>query len=159
MAVNVQKLIRDVKDFLQDEPILNVLLDRREFSDTMVKLAIRLMISDFNRLVFASRYNEASFPPEEQSFVSQLYGTVYHLLNMGATLQIRNHLPYNDGGTSVGQFSKSGEYLGVAERFKELFIEAGTQLKYDINIEMGYGGVSTEYAYFGGWSTIHGHSF
>ena len=62
MAIDVALLTKDVQDFLQDDPQLNVLLGKREFSPAMVRLAIRMMVDDFNQVNFVSGYTEKDFP-------------------------------------------------------------------------------------------------
>lgn len=156
MGLNMAELAEDVRVFMQDDPILNRLLGRREFGPASVKLAIRMMISDFNQVNFVSGFTPATFP--DNTLTLQIYGTVYHLMNSATVLQTRNHLPYNDSGLSVGQFAKSGEYSGLADRFKPLFDEKALQVKWDINVYMGSGGVMSEYSYFGGWATVYGHT-
>ena len=156
MAIDVALLTKDVQDFLQDDPQLNVLLGKREFSPAMVRLAIRMMVDDFNQVNFVSGYTEKDFPTSTLNL--QVYGTIYHLLNSATTLQLRNHLPYNDSGLSVAQFSKSGEYAAVADRFKALFDEKALQVKYDINVRAGEGNVPSEYSYGSNWANIAGYT-
>jgi hypothetical protein len=150
------KLAELVTEFLQDEPQLNVLLNKREFSPSLVKLAIRLMVSSFNRNHFVTAYTSGDFP--DGTLEVQIYGTIFHLLQSASLLQVRNHLPYNDAGLSVAQFSKSGELMGLAERFKAQFEESALQIKYDLNIFLGWGGVLSEYAYYGGFAMLYSHA-
>lgn len=156
MAINIPALVQDVQTFLQDEPMLNLLLNRREFSESMIKLAIKMMVGSFNRTHFQTNFSVVDFPDGLDDIV--IYGTVYHLLNMATNLQTRNHLPYNDAGLSVAQFSKSGEYAGIADRFEAMFEKGATQVKYDLNIRAGWGGVPSEYMCLSaGWASIYGH--
>ena len=155
MAIEVEKLKDHVSCFLQDEPQLNVLIRRKEFSDPLIRLCITLMVADFNQIHISTGFTVKSFPPGTESI--QIYGTIYHLLMSASLLQVRNHLPYNDAGLSVAQFAKSGEYTGVADRFKAQFEQSALQVKYDINMFQGYGGVPSEYSWFGGYGTIFGH--
>jgi hypothetical protein len=69
----------------------------------------------------------------------------------------RNHLPYNDGGLSVGQFAKSGEFSGLADRLRQMFVDDATQLKWSINVLEGFGGVLSPYYYYNGWAHTWGH--
>lgn len=156
MAIDVEQLVADVICFLQDEPQLNVLIRRREFSDPLIRLCIRLMVADVNQIHISTGFTVESFPLGTDSI--QVYGTIYHLLMSASLLQVRNHLPYNDAGLSVAQFAKSGEYTGVADRFKAQFEQSALQMKFDYNMFQGYGGVPSEYAWFGGYGTIFGHA-
>lgn len=155
MAINVEELRKMVVAFCQDDPTLNVITRKREFSDPLITLSIRLMVSDFNRIHVTSYFSVKDFPGGTESI--QLYGTIYHLLNSATLLQVRNHLTYNDSGLSVGQFAKSGEYSGIADRFKGMFEQAALQVKYDYNISQGYGSMPSEYSYFGGFASFFGH--
>ena len=157
MPFKVDQLIQDVTEYMQDEPQLNVLLNKREFSPGMHKIAVKMMVAAFNRVNFVSNYTPLNFPDATEDI--QIWGTVYNLLNSAAILQVRNHLAYNDAGLSIAQFSKSGEYSGVADRFEALFEKGALSIKYNINIAMGMGGILSEYSYFGGWATVYGHSF
>ena len=156
MAIQVEELKGMVVAFCQDDPQLNTVIRRREFSDPLIRLSITLMVADFNQIHISSNFTIKSFPPGTESL--QLYGTIYHLLNSATLLQVRNHLPYNDSGLSVAQFAKSGEYAGIADRFKALFEQRALQVKYDLNLFQGYGGLPSEYAWFGGFATIFGHA-
>lgn len=156
MAIDAENLRKMVIAFCQDDPMLNTVIRRREFTDPLIRLAIILMVSDFNSIHIPTGFTVKSFPTGTESI--QLYGTIYHLLNSAVLLQVRNHLPYNDAGLSVAEFAKSGEYSGIADRFKAMFEERALSLKYDYNISQGYGCVSSEYAWFGGFATIFGHS-
>ena len=157
MAIDQDELIGAVREMLRDDPQLNVLLGRREFSAGVMKVAVRMMVSEFNRINWVSTFAVETFP--DNTYDVQIYGTIYHLLNSAACLNVRNHLPYKDSGLSVAQWSKSGEYAGLAERFRAIFTEGATQIKWAMNIEQGFGGVMSEYAFTAGWSTVYGHSF
>lgn len=156
MAIKTEDLVGMVVCFMQDDPQLNVLIRRREFSDPLIRVAIKLMISHFNQIHVPTIFNEKDFPLGTEAV--QLYGTIFHLLNSATLLQVRNHLPYNDTGLSVGQFAKSGEYSGIADRFKQLFEPMALSVKFDFNMFQGYGGVASQYAWFGGYATIYGHA-
>ena len=156
MAIDVESLRGMVTEFCQDDPQLNTIIRRKEFSDPLIRIAIVLMVADFNQIHFSTAFTPKTFPTGTESI--QLYGTIYHLLNSATLLQVRNHLPYNDSGLSVAQFAKSGEYSGVADRFKALFEQRALQVKFDINISQGCGGIPSEYSFFGGFATIFGHS-
>lgn len=156
MAIDVEALRKMVVEFCQDDPQLNTVIRRREFADTLIRISIVLMVSDFNQIHITTGFSIKSFPDNTESI--QLYGTIYHLLNSATLLQVRNHLPYNDAGLSVAQFAKSGEYSGIADRFKAMFEAKALQVKYDYNMSQGYGQLSSEYAWFGGYATLFGHS-
>lgn len=155
MAIDVELLRKMVVEFCQDDPILNTVIRRREFSDPLIRVSVVLMVSSFNVIHVTSGFTIKTFPSGTESI--QLYGTIYHLLNSATLLQVRNHLPYNDAGLSVAQFAKSGEYSGIADRFKQMFEQQALQVKYDYNISQGYGEMPSEYAAFGGYATIFGH--
>jgi hypothetical protein len=149
VAIDESRLVEEVSDFLQDYPAFNVLTRKPEFPPTLIKLAIQMMVDSFNRVNYRTRYTKESFPDFTKDI--QLYGTIFHLLNSAAALQTRNHLPYNDAGLSVAQFSKSGEYLALANHFKSMFDKEALALKYEMNLEGGWGGVASEYSFYGGY--------
>jgi hypothetical protein len=149
-GIELERLVRDVREFIQDDPRLNVLIRKLEFGDALIKLAVRMMVDEFNHINWRSNFEFRTFPPHTTDI--QLYGTIFHLMNSGAILQTRNHLPYNDAGLSVAQFAKSGEYTALANQFGHQFKQSALNLKYQMNLEMGWGGVSSEYAYYGGYA-------
>lgn len=155
MAFKVDDLIRDIQEFLQDHPQLNVLIRKNEFGPALIKIAIRMMVDDFNQINWRSQFTPRDFP--SSTFNIQMYGTVFHLMNSASTLQTRNHLPYSSGGTSIAQFAKSGEYQQLANQFKKEFKDAALALKYQMNLEQGWGGVSSEYSTHGGYAFADGH--
>lgn len=147
--MTIDELINEVQVFLQDHPRLNVLIRTRQFTPTLVRIAAKMMLAAFNKLNWVSRYKLEELP-EEELFDSIIYGTLYHLMNAEAALQVRNHLPYNDAGLSVAEFAKSGEYQTLMGSYQTLFREGALSWKYQKNIEQGFGGVSSEYANYGG---------
>lgn len=155
MAFKVDDLVRDVQEFLQDHPQLNVLIRKNEFGPALIKIAIRMMVDHFNQINWRSTFTAASFP--ENTFNIQMYGTVFHLMNSASALQTRNHLPYSSGGTSIAQFAKSGEYQALAQKFGDEFRNAALALKYQMNLEQGWGGAPSEYSYYGGFAFADGH--
>jgi len=151
----VDDLVRDVQEFLQDHPQLNVLIRKNEFGPALIKIAVRLMVDSFNRANWRSNFTPATFP--DNTFDIQLYGTISHLMSSAAALQTRNHLPYSSGGTSIAQFAKSGEYTALMNQFSQMFKESAMALKYQMNLEQGWGGVPSEYSYYGGFAFAEGH--
>lgn len=156
MSIDVGELVGEVTTFLQDHPALNVLRRKQEFTPGLIKLAIQMMIDHFNQINWRSLFTAEDFPSGTKNI--QIYGVVLHLMNSAAGLQTRNHLPYNDAGLSVAEFAKSGEYLGLANQFKAIFEQQSLALKYELNLEMGWGGVPSEYSYYGGYANFLGNS-
>lgn len=156
MAIDVDGLVEEVTTFLQDDPLVNVLIRRSEFSEDLVKLAVQMMIDAFNQINWRSRFTAGDFPEATKNI--QIYGTAGHLFLSAAALQTRNNLPYNDAGTTVAEFGKSGEYSALAQTYIGYFEKYALALKYEMNLAMGWGGTPSEYSYYGGYANFLGNT-
>lgn len=156
MPIDLNTLVEDVGVFMQDDTQFNLLRNGREFSPGQIRVAVRMMVADFNLANYISSFVLADLPDNLYSMA--IYGTIYHLMNSAAILQTRNHLPYNDSGLSVGEWAKSGEYQALANQFKGMFDQSAVNYKWSYNMSQGFGGVLTEYSQTSGWASIYGHS-
>jgi hypothetical protein len=134
----------EVRLYIQDYPEVNVLLDDVEFADPNIQLAIKMAISDFNVMTPRSNFTGDSFP----SVSLLMLGTLYHLFLGAAAKYARNHLTYSDGGLSVPIEEKYELYKNLSDSFYGQFNTAAAKLKINLNMESGWGYVSSDEAFF-----------
>lgn len=138
----------EVREYLSDYPDSNLLLDREEFSDTFIELCIGLALSEFNamppRTIFT---NDELFPSKSLL----LLGTCWQMFQGRSAMMARNHLTYSDGGLQIPVEEKYELYVGLASSFKNAFDSAAAKLKVHMNMEQGWGAVSSDEANFPIW--------
>ena len=140
-------LPEEVRAYLSDYPEENLLLDKEEFSDTSITLAMELALSDFNSIPPRSGFGQVNFPSKGVL----LYGTLWHLFLGRAALLARNHLTYSDGGLQVPVEERYELYISMANTFQAMYKDAASKLKISMNMEAGWGSVSSDEAYFPLW--------
>ena len=140
-------LPEEVRAYLSDYPEENLLLDKEEFSDTSITLAMDLALSDFNSIPPRSGFSQVNFPSKGVL----LYGTLWHLFLGRAALLARNHLTYSDGGLQIPVEERYELYMSLANTFQAMYKETASKLKINMNMEAGWGSVSSDEAYFPIW--------
>ena len=123
-----------VREYLQDYPDANLLLDDIEFSDTYINLCKKLAVSEFNAMSPMSNITEDLFP----SLSLLLSGTCWQIFQGRATLKARNDLQYSDGGLTVPVEEKYQLYAAIAASFQGTFMASARQLKTNLNMENGW---------------------
>jgi hypothetical protein len=68
-----------------------------------------------------------------------------------ATLLARNTMQYSDGGLQIPVEERAELYLGLANSFRSQFTETAKALKIQLNMESGWGSVSSDEAMFPVW--------
>ena len=132
-----------IRNYIQDKPEYNRLLDKEEFSDELIQQCIDLAISDFNNLPPESQYTAETFP-----FGSiLLYGILAHLLFVGGLLRARNRLAYQTDGVSIDDEAFADIELQLAEKFRQQFLALSAQKKAEQNVKSGWKIVNSEYSY------------
>jgi hypothetical protein len=137
----------EVREYISDYPDANLLLDKEEFSDTFIQLCKSLAISEFNTVPPKSATSEASFPSKS----ILLWGTLWQMYAGRSAMMARNHLNYQDGGLTIPVEEKFELYSNLAAGFKAQFVESTAKLKAYINMESGWGSVSSDEANFPLW--------
>lgn len=140
-------LPEEVRAYIQDYPEQNLLLDREEFSDVGITLAIDLAMAEYNSIPPRSLFNATNFPSKS----ILLYGTLWQLFLGRAALAARNNLSYSDGGLSIPVEEKYELYMSLANTFQAMFKDSSAKLKASMNMESGWGSVSSDEAYFPIW--------
>lgn len=139
--------VLEVKEYISDKLELNHLLDREEFSPTLISLAMELAVGEFNLIPPISGITVASFPNK----TLLLNGTLYKLFQGACALIARNTMSYSDGGIAVPVEEHFPLYQSLAAMFQADFQIASKAYKIQLNYEAGWGGVGSDYGTFPLW--------
>lgn len=134
----------EVREFVQDYPEANLILDKEEFSNTYISLCISLAVSEFNSISPRTGYSDQNFPSKSLL----LQGTLWQMYSGRATLMARNHLSYSDGNLVVPVEEKWDIYSNLAASFGTQFKQGAQALKINQNLESGWGSISSDEAHF-----------
>lgn len=144
----MDKAIGRLRKFLRDIDELNKLLEGKESTDSQLRMAIEDALDDWNstppRLAPAKLENHPS--PR-----LLLRGAAIEVLCSAGIFYSRNRLNYSDGGITVAVFDRAQDYQAWATRFTNEYERKKAALKKSINIEGGWGCVSSEYAEINSW--------
>lgn len=131
----------DIRTFIQDRPELNRLLDKEEFSQKQIDLAMKLTVAQYNEMSPATTHSLEDFPYTH----ILLIGTIWHLFFGGGILRDRNRLPHNAGGVQVDDEAHATTELQFAENLRKEFESLSKQKKVEMNILAGFGTIYSEY--------------
>jgi hypothetical protein len=139
----------DIRRFLNDSPENNLLIDGVEFSDPRINQAIGLALSSFNGMQPITGYTLDTYP---QNYVKVLYYLTAQTLYEGqAAMAARNQLTYSDGGLNIPIEERYEMFMSLANLFGRMASDLARQIKVQMNIESGWGSVSSDYANFPVW--------
>lgn len=141
----------EIRLHLRDSsPGENRLLDVRQFDDAEVARCIVQAIEYWNGA------NPPGFYHTTQSFPYRaiwLSGTIAYLQKLAAEWYRKNRLDYSAGGIQVADLNKADEYDRQADQAIAAFRADVQSRKVSLNMEAGWGSVSSPYAHVGryGW--------
>jgi len=136
-----------IRESLSDYPINNYLIDGEEMTDTFLTMCMDYGLDTFNNMSPRTAFTRATMP----SSSILLYATLYHAYALKAALLARNTMQYSDGGLQVPIEERSELYTNIANNFRALFQPAAKELKIEMNMESGWGGISSDEAIFPIW--------
>lgn len=139
--------VEEVQLFLRDRAENNHLLSGTEFSPAVITFSMDLAVDSYNNMAPRSGETMTSFP----SKAILLYGTLWHLFNGQSALLARNTFEYNDGGVQIPVEERFQLYQTLAGMYQASFFEAAKSLKLQLNLDSGWGGVSSEYSILPIW--------
>jgi len=146
----ISKVVRDfvpvVREFTRDFPELNRLMSGTESDDRQIVWAIMDAMSDFNGTPPITNYPiEHLLYRQQQSLLLRM--TTCALMESVMMLQMRNHLNYSTGGTTVGINDKSPLLMQTLQYLKGVTEQMKQRVKIAFNIEsiMNVGGLASEY--------------
>lgn len=137
----------EVREFVSDYAPNNYLIDGEEFSDTFITLCRDLAVEAYNEIPPVTHASLSAFPSKG----ILLYGTLWKMYEGKAALLARNTMSYSDGGLQIPIEERSELYRSLAAEFQSRFDTSATKLKAFVNMESGWGGVSSDQATFPIW--------
>lgn len=131
MSIKEQYLLR-VRKFLKDFAKRNELINDVESEDDDIMEAIDSVYDEF---IIAPPVR-LDIPFEDAiKYLWFRFGVIAFLLDSEAILNIRNSLPYQDGGTHIDENAKSGPYANLAINYWQKFETGLRSLKMKANLE------------------------
>jgi hypothetical protein len=141
--------VEEVQEHIRDASENNHLIDGQEFSPTVINIAIKLAISEWNTIPPLSVASLESFPMGAKSVL--MNGTLWKLFAGQAALLARNTMNYSDGGLQVPVEERFPLYIQMAAMYEQSFMNAAQRLKIHLNMEDGWGGVMSDESLFPIW--------
>jgi hypothetical protein len=138
----MEKAKRYLRLFLRDTPELNRLTRKFENDDIALEFGIEMCISDWNATTpLIGSISIETFP----SIFLLMHGAAVQLLGTEGLKQARNELNYNAGGSSFIRSNKTQAYMQWMINFDNKYQLMKRNLKIHQNVELGWGGVVSEY--------------
>jgi hypothetical protein len=133
-----------VRMFMRDYAGNNILLDRVEFTDTELNLALAMAVSAFNTITPQTSFTPSSFPARLMYLL--LIGTTRFLLMSESFLQARNQATVQDGDIApIGISDKAALYAQLAKQLKDEWDELARGVKTQDNLESAYNTLGSGY--------------
>lgn len=139
----------EVREFIADYVENNHLLDGVEFTDTRISLATELAISEFNMIPPIGGVSINTFLRAGKGLA--MSGILWKLFEGQMALLARNTMSYSDGGISLPVEERMQLYQSMAGMFQQEFMSSAARVKQYLNIEAGWGEVSSDQANFPIW--------
>lgn len=134
----------EIQQFIRDYSEDNHLLDGEEFTEVEIMLAMDLAISEFNMTPPFSAVTVKDFPYK----ALLMSGTLYKMFSGRSALLARNTMNYSDGGLQIPVEERAQLYQSLAAMYQADFVNASTKVKAHLNIESGWGSVSSDFSRF-----------
>jgi hypothetical protein len=149
MSVNMPQVLtpQEVREYTSDYAVNNYLIEGEEMTDTFIELCMTFAADSFNVIPPKGNIGVQNFP----SKVLLLYGTLWHAYDGKALLLARNTMQYSDGGLQIPIEERAELYRSLAANFQQQFMESATKLKIQLNMESGWGHVSSDLAIMPIW--------
>jgi hypothetical protein len=149
MSVSMPQVLtaQEVREYTSDYADNNYLIEGEEMTDTFIELCMTFAADSFNSIPPMGNMGVQNFP----SKAVLLWGTLWHAYNGKALLLARNTMEYSDGGLQIPIEERTQLYQSLAANFQQQFMEAATKLKINLNMESGWGHVSSDLAIMPIW--------
>lgn len=136
-----------LRSYINDRPETNTLLAGYELGDPTLDICIEMALSEFNNSApVLQPYIIETFPGIDVLML----GCLIQVLISAGILNARNELPYNAGGVSVQISAKSTPYMSWLQNILAMYNQKKKDLKTFLNMQLGWGGISSEYRGLGG---------
>jgi len=133
---------RYLRLFLRDTPELNRLIRKEESDDEMLLFCLEMTISDWNSTTPLIRQVDIGNYP---SLYLLMHGSVIQVMKSQGIFQSRNELNYSAGGSSFIRANKTNYYMAWMTNFVNDYEVKKRNMKMQLNIAGGWGGVNSEY--------------
>lgn len=141
-AEELEELLECVRMVMRDYAPNNILLGDVEFSDKEVERAVKMAVSEFNRIPIQTAYDWRLIP-EDLLFL----GTARWLMLSNSFLQIRNQVSVpSDGLGVIGIDDKYQLYFNQMQSLKSEFQTGVREYKIEMNISLGFSGFPSGYS-------------
>jgi len=154
MALDQEDYRDALRNFLKDFAPLNRLIEfKEESTNDLLDLYLNMAESFLNAIPpYIGPFTWSTFPVPNL----MIHQAAIECLISNSIVQSRNELTYNNGGVTVkipdGQ--RYATVLQLLYRVTDQEINALKNIKVAINIQSGYGGVSSPYSYLHGRSAV-----
>ena len=136
------KFVELVRKFLRDHPILNKLIKGNETNNTQIRTHLEDALDDWNTTPPILAPVTFDTHPSRRLLIRS---AVIETLTSAGILQSRNRLQYSDGGITVQVSDKAAEYQSWISLLVNDYERKKERLKKSQNLELGYGGIHSEY--------------
>ena len=139
--------IQEVRELILDRIENNYLIPGEELSDTQIALAMELTVSDWNATAPTAADTVQNFPYKH----ILMFGTLARCFAGQTALRARNEFRYSDGGISVPLEERFQLYQALAGMYDAEYQRAMSKIKISINMDQGWGSISSDYSAFPIW--------
>lgn len=136
-------LVRKLRNYLRDDPVLNELIEGKESSDGQLREAVLDAIEDWNNTQPPLANVTIITHPSSRLLIR---GAAIEILHSAGILQSRNRLDYNDGGIVVRDKDKAPDYQAWIGHLIRDYETKKINLKKSQNIALGFGSIPSEYS-------------
>ena len=141
--------VQQVRFFMRDFSMLNLLIKGEESSDRMIAWATMDFLSNFNGTPPFSSFTLDDMIQGYNLSYFAIRGTTISLLQSVMLLYARNHLPFSDGGLSVNINDKTPLIQSMLQLFQSAYEQEKRQIKTAINVmgmlDQGPSGLHSDY--------------
>lgn len=154
MALDLPAYRESLRSFLKDFEPLNRLIEfKEESTDDLLDLYLNMAYGFLNSIPpYIGNFGWDNFPIPNLL----IHQAAIECLISNSIVQARNDITYNNGGVTV-KIHDAQRYVTALQmlyRAADMEINSLKQIKVAINIQSGYGGVSSPYSYLHGRSAV-----
>ena len=154
MALDQAEYRDSLRNFIKDFEALNRLIEfKEESTDNLLDLYLNMAIGFLNSIPpYIGPFTWDNFPIPNLI----IHQSSIECLISNSIVQARNDLTYNNGGITV-KIADGQRYMNALQilyRAADQEINSLKQIKIAINIQNGYGGISSPYSFLHGRSAI-----
>ena len=107
-----------IKEYMQDHPDKNILLDYNEqFGEELIDIIVPMVYDDIFVLYPSLGKNKANIP---NNIV--MYGVMHKLFESESFIELRNQVQYSDSNASVALSTKTNDYTQKSEMMRTQFL-------------------------------------